>query len=657
MKIKKITSIISLAIITPAVPLFATFNNDKTGKLSDSKRTYNRNYGLVNNSLEINKQDINPSEDLYGGSYDELYDFENNDYYQGFITFNGDFRVYDNNNILKLIKKQPVVVNASISKAIQGYYLVEIVFKKGSDDYNKFERFLKTNNLVGDFYIIDVEPEYKPNVILRDIPFSPFNEISGGTTKYLDRYQPNFESNNYDKIERINAINETSQLLSSNNKRVGVAVLEIGEGFLQAQALIDAGNTYYFNKDITRVYNRWDPFWHGLIWRPNYGGHATAVASIISGVNGVNPYHDLYGIKYNQPFLNDLNLFGLALSGLDNEISYIKKLDNVKIVNNSWGHFQENKVINAVTKQWYNYNFYSRYMDLITANEPELIYVFSAGNNGNNPIESARKLSWSNLSYNSITVGSNDSNGRLSSFSSRGTNTYGGPLILANGENYATQDDKYRYGTSFSAPFISGVIANTLLKYKDKYKLGINSIIAKAILGVSSLNEANDKTSKQEGINKNYGVGILDYKKIHSAFNNLKYIKWTDNKYISVNNGWHSKDSSDNLSLGRIYLNKNDVLRVDLSWLFKPKNSFALNIQKYTNNYYDSIDYISQDYDLILRDMNGNDIASSRTLNNFEFIRYQIKNSGYYQIIISKGSKTSKSVNNDLAVSWTIDNK
>ncbi|SYV93913.1 Uncharacterised protein, partial [Mycoplasmoides gallisepticum] len=50
--------------------------------------------------------------------------------------------------------------------------------------------------------------------------------------------------------------------------------------------------------------------------------------------------------------------------------------------------------------------------------------------------------------------------------------------------------------------------------------------------------------------------------------------------------------------------------------------------------------------------MNGNDIASSRTLNNFEFIRYQIKNSGYYQIIISKGSKTSKSVNNDLAVSW-----
>ncbi|SYV93915.1 Uncharacterised protein, partial [Mycoplasmoides gallisepticum] len=33
-------------------------------------------------------------------------------------------------------------------------------------------------------------------------------------------------------------------------------------------------------------------------------------------------------------------------------------------------------------------------MDLITANEPELIYVFSAGNNGNNPIESARKLSW-----------------------------------------------------------------------------------------------------------------------------------------------------------------------------------------------------------------------------------------------------------------------
>ncbi|MES3497493.1 peptidase S8 [Mycoplasmoides gallisepticum] len=112
MRIKNLISFISLGIITTAVPFSAILNNNKS-KVDHSKDLpSNQNSVLVNNNVEIAKQAKDVSEESFVESNNSLYDFENNDYYDGFITFNGNVSIYDKNSILELIKKQPQVLDA-----------------------------------------------------------------------------------------------------------------------------------------------------------------------------------------------------------------------------------------------------------------------------------------------------------------------------------------------------------------------------------------------------------------------------------------------------------------------------------------------------------------------------------------------------------------
>lgn len=112
-----------------------------------------KNYGLVNNSVQINKQERKVPNEVVYGSDNSIYDFENNEYYEGFITFKGNALVYDQNGILQLIKKQPQVLDARKSKIIENYYLVSFFFKKNSNDQEKFDHFLEKYDLSGDFYM------------------------------------------------------------------------------------------------------------------------------------------------------------------------------------------------------------------------------------------------------------------------------------------------------------------------------------------------------------------------------------------------------------------------------------------------------------------------------------------------------------------------
>lgn len=333
---------------------------------------------------------------------------------------------------------------------------------------------------------------------------------------------------------------------------------------------------------------------------------------------------------------------GTAYSGLENEIDYIKKLNNLKIVNNSWGVRNSNSVPEA----WYSYNFYSRYIDLVTANEREMIYVFSAENNGN-LAQKFKKLSRDQLAYNTIVVGFNDYNGKKSSLSSIGSYNTNVPLILANGSNYSFKND-FSSGTSFSAPFISGILANTLIQYKEKYKLGINSIIAKAALAVSS---KYDNSNVQKGLDYEYGAGSLDYKKLSSAFNNLNYIRWTNNKQVLVNNVWSNKNTDNSLTVKKIFLRKGGVLRAGLSWLFNPERQTTYKRQlKETLNLTSSINYLSENYDLILK-KDGLEKVSSKTLRNYEFIKYTVPEDGYYDLVVSKHSNRLVKPEIELALS------
>ncbi|AHB99419.1 peptidase S8 [Mycoplasmoides gallisepticum S6] len=645
MKLKTFISVVSLGITTSVVPLSAALQKKEAEVPSTSQLTKMKNYGLVNNSVQMKKQEQKVPNEVVYGSDNSIYDFENNEYYEGFITFKGNAVVYDQNSILQLIKKQPQVLDARKSKIIENYYLVSFFFKKNSNDQEKFDHFLEKYDLSGDFYMKENNQAVE-TVEQSSAQFNYDPKTNRVWEKFLNRYNSNFESNGYTDYERSQAIVYTrNQLKYNNEKRIGVAVLEVGERENDSKALIDAIDPYYFDPKITNVRNRWDLFWRDGFRSLQYGNHSTKVGSIISGTNGVNLYHDLYGVKYNAFDFNAVHS-GTAYSGLENEIDYIKRLNNLKIVNNSWGVRNSNSTPEA----WDSYNFYSRYIDLVTANEREMIYVFSAGNNGN-LAQKFKKLSRYQLAYNTIVVGSNDYNGKKSSLSSIGSYNTNVPLILANGSNYSFKND-FSSGTSFSAPFISGILANTLIQYKEKYKLGINSIIAKAALGVSS---KYDNSNVQRGLDYEYGAGSLDYKKLSSAFNNLNYIRWTNNRQVLVNNVWSNKNADNSLTVKKIFLRKGDVLRAGLSWLFNPERHTTYKRQlKETLNLTSSINYLSENYDLILK-KDGLEKVSSKTLRNYEFIKYTVPEDGYYDLVVSKHSNRLVKPEIELALSWTTD--
>lgn len=681
MRITKIISVISIGVAATTVPISMNLNNKIETTLKNKRNIY-KNIDLINNSSLVDQEasivldSKNNDHEVVG---DFTYDFENNEYYSGFITFKGNVAIYDHDNILKLIRNQPQVLSATKSIALENYYLVTFAFKKNSEDQNQFDKFLDKYDLVGDFYPIDPNQEELFIQPYDDSDVVPNRQIYPGFNydyinkriweRYPNSFKKNFSINGYTDYERSNAITDVRQkVLYENQERIGVAILEASNREDRTKALIDTKDYYYFDKE-TNVTNNLSPYKEGnKYYLPKPNDHATKVAAIVSGRHGVNTYHDLYGLRLDTS-TNSSDLY----SGLEDEIAYIKRMKNIKIVNNSWGilHKKESDLNNS-NRNWFNYNYYSRYLDLLTANERELIFVKSAGNNGDAVKDYLKNLSSFTLSYNSIVVGSNDRAEKLSSFSSRGSLTYNAPLILATGEKYNFWGKYQEYnsqGTSFSAPFVSGVIANTLVQYKEKYKLGINSIIAKAILGVSSsnvkkakselsdLSENGPEISTQVGLNKDYGVGLLNYRKIKSAFDNLKYIRWTNNKQVLVNNIWTNKEDDRTLPVARLKLKKGDELRISLSWLFKPKNTTLYNTKKNEAILTDSIDYSLQDFELCLY-KEGDKLPVQSTLrNNYEFIKIRANEDANYKIVVKKWRNENPFNQTELALSWTVSDK
>lgn len=133
---------------------------------------------------------------------------------------------------MKLIRQQPQVLYAKKSLAIKNYYLVTLSFKKNSDDKKQFDSFLNTYDLVGDFYEIENDEKIESNpsiAIINGVEDSYVN--GGGLSQNLNRYRNNFESNYYTDLDRNVIIQHVDhQVNYYGQKRIGIAVLEVGEG-------------------------------------------------------------------------------------------------------------------------------------------------------------------------------------------------------------------------------------------------------------------------------------------------------------------------------------------------------------------------------------------------------------------------------------------
>lgn len=166
----------------------------------------------------------------------------------------------------------------------------------------------------------------------------------------------------------------------------------------------------------------------------------------------------------------------------------------------------------------YKYDSDSHDVTKLAYENKELIIVRSAGNDGAETDPNKRYINGGSLASNIIVVGSNNRYGHRSFTSNYGSYTGRQVTLLANGEYYFNNnEDGYNSGTSFSAPFISGILSLMLRKYRNVYDLGHNNLIALSTLSASTYNSGSN-------INEN-GAGTFDYKKIGQAHENLKYFE------------------------------------------------------------------------------------------------------------------------------------
>uniref|UniRef100_UPI00051B1201 S8 family serine peptidase n=1 Tax=[Mycoplasma] collis TaxID=2127 RepID=UPI00051B1201 len=391
--------------------------------------------------------------------------------------------------------------------------------------YNNWEKYI-TNNLKKifennkDFYnfeIISENDNSKKEKILA-------NEIKSEKYKFIftgKEWKKNF---NY-----VGLTEEKIKYFSSGTQKIKLGILDDGKISLDPDL---------FNINLITNKNRILPF------NNNFGEHATNVASVAGGYNGVNKNINLYGIR------------AFFWNGIEQEIEWLIS-NNVKVINVSLGY-----------GDYYKYNGYANYFDKLSNNlENEVTFVIAAGNDGRKEDLNLRKLQQLQLSYNSVTVGASDA---INYFETAAYSSYGSlndakevTLIAPPGifDKYNVYDKKtnnysgvyYNGGTSFSSPVVASVLASYMNKKSYIYDKGLDSII--------SLSALSSSATHSDTINSKMGAGLLNVDNFESALESLNYIKLKGDSYVAEN--------QENITTHKVYLKKGQKLKAALAWNFK----------------------------------------------------------------------------------------
>ncbi len=294
----------------------------------------------------------------------------------------------------------------------------------------------------------------------------------------------------------------------------GVIVAVIDDGFDYNHADLSANYDQSIDVDLRSGDN--DAF---------YGSgdrHGTAVSGVIAaddngvGTVGIAPDSTLMGLRVGFGASGTISQFNNAFNAV---------IDTADVVNNSWGYTTS-----------FSDNFNSAYFSTSAAALKTLaddgrdglgvITVFAAGNDKEIG-HSANYHNHSNSPY-TITVGAIQSNGQFSEFSSSGASVLisaPGSLIATTdntgADGYVSSDYAYAYGTSFSAPLISGVVAlmleaNANLGWRD-----VQDILAySAVQTGNTINDGTAETYSYTGadnwnggglhFSNQYGYGLVD---------------------------------------------------------------------------------------------------------------------------------------------------
>lgn len=430
-----------------------------------------------------------------------------------------------------------------------------------------------------------------------------------------------FPSNIYDLD--INALDETSdkslQNVSNNNdndvnyENYPIDTPYLGEGI--KIGVLDTGifDTSHSNFSDIYVENVYDTYTKND--NSSSAKHPMWVSSILGGKYGYAPKASIYYVDVNSE---------TGFVGIERLLN-----KDCNIINMS---------ISATTSD--NYGVYDTglegYIDYIY-NSTKVIMVASAGNSLNKEGEGGY-LNVPALCANVISVGSVDENGIPSDFSSYKVknNVTSNPNLVAVG-NYRKISgfNIYKDGTSFSAPAITGAIAQYFSKVGIK---DLPSVLS--ALTVTSNNHNIDKetkkvikeidgfpsnnyiictnTKKNNGLYERTGAGLLDVKAL---------LDYPDN-FIKMD---LNLKNTNMIPLTSLHLEEGETIRISLVW---QRNATVTN-KKFlwfnTKKIYSSDDLA--DIDLYLQNSDNGTVAySTCRTSNVEYIEYKVVEAGTYRI-------------------------
>lgn len=364
--------------------------------------------------------------------------------------------------------------------------------------------------------------------------------------------------------------------------------------------------------------------------------HATEVAGIMIGSNGVAPAASIYSAC----------LYASSSSLVTNFVNGINWLvsNNVDIINMS---------AQVPYSDAFGYNTVDRWIDAITYMN-DILFVQSSGNSYN-----ANTVVTPGLAHNALTVGSIDYTGTdysaamssttyRSEFSSYTTFGTGGvtnkPELVAPGEgiNYTNSYSSEVAGTSFSAPLVSGAAA-LLMQSTPSTKNNFRAIKAALFVTARPMNNYPRVTIAGEGgfpityyhYNDEVGNGILDGKAAYDL------LRWGQFVNFSVDGGSSSSYTYYNT------LSNGKNIRVAANWS-KPNTATSLN--SIINYNTDSV----ADLDLQILGPNGEKVSwSGAAHDNVEWLNF-VTSSGYgaYQFKVINYATNGNAVPTQVSMAW-----
>ncbi|MGY6172336.1 S8 family serine peptidase [Candidatus Mycoplasma pogonae] len=315
---------------------------------------------------------------------------------------------------------------------------------------------------------------------------------------------------------------------------------------------------------ILEVIEKKNPFGNGLVnpfleyfdnksvilheSKPGWDFHGSLVAAIAGGKTGVDRFAKLYSAGHQTDEEWQQRLEWMVIE------------NGIRVINHSYG---SNHDLNQV-----EYNEQSYFIDYL-ARKYGVVNVFASGNGHDEPDKKNEWIDGTQLSFNSVVVGS----------SSKGNDSYvpsvfsnrlkfekylnlPKPLVVAPGEKYNFLSISGIEGTSFAAPIVSGAIS-VLLREKPHLNNDDNRVPSiKAILAASGNDDNFDlKENKQinpNGLENAIGTGVIDFEKMKEAANNLVNlsIKKSNNQSEIV------------YESPIIKLSKKEKIQIASSWLF-----------------------------------------------------------------------------------------